>query len=135
MNIFVDTSALYALLDADDKNHERAKRAWLEWIYQPVRFISSNYILLESFALIQRRLGMEAVRGFQEGIVPILQVYWVTPELHTAALSTFLSADRRRLSMVDCTSFEIMRRLELTHAFAFDRHFSEQGFILQPQQP
>lgn len=70
MNVFVDTSALYALLDADDKNHERAKRAWLEWIYQPIRFISSNYILLESLALIQRRLGMEAVRGFQKGSSP-----------------------------------------------------------------
>lgn len=29
-------------------------------------------------------------------------------------------------------SFEIMRRLRLRRAFAFDRHFAEQGFELVP---
>ncbi len=132
MDIFVDTSAFYALMDADDLNHESAKAAWSEWLYQPARFVCSNYVLLESIALIQRRLGMEAVRRFQEDIVPICQVHWVTPGLHAAALSTLLAADRRRLSLVDCSSFEIMRRLGLHDVFAFDRHFAEQGFTRLP---
>jgi len=132
MDIFIDTSAFYALMDADDQNHEPAKAAWSEWLYQPIRFSCSNYVLLESIALIQRRLGMKAVRRFQEDIVPICQVHWVTPGLHAAALSALLAADRRRLSLVDCTSFEIMRRLDLRDAFAFDRHFAEQGFTRLP---
>ena len=28
MRIFVDTSAIYALLDRDDQNHLKAKKAW-----------------------------------------------------------------------------------------------------------
>jgi predicted nucleic acid-binding protein len=37
-------------------------------------------------------------------------------------------AHRRGLSLVDCTSFAIMRRQAITRAFHFDRHFQEQGF-------
>jgi predicted nucleic acid-binding protein len=41
-----------------------------------------------------------------------------------------LAAGRRRLSLTDCVSFEVMRRSESATAFAFDTHFTEQGFSL-----
>ena len=44
MIVFVDTSALYALMDADDRNHERARDAWAQWLDQPVQFLTSNYV-------------------------------------------------------------------------------------------
>jgi len=71
MVIFVDTSAIYALLDANDRYHLLARSAWIEWIEQPVSFICSNYVLLESLALIQRRLGMEAAQRFVAEMVPV----------------------------------------------------------------
>jgi len=49
-------------------------------------------------------------------------------ELHRVAIDAWLEASRRRLSLVDCTSFEVMRRLDLRQVFAFDGHFDEQGF-------
>jgi predicted nucleic acid-binding protein len=87
-------------------------------------------VLVEAFALIQHRLGMEAVRTFQDDIVPVLDVRWVTEEEHQAGLAAFLTAASRRLSLVDCVSFETMRSLGIQAAFAFDRHFSQQGFVL-----
>ncbi len=48
MDIFVDTSVFSALMDADDLNHESTKAAWSEWLYQPARFVCSDYVLLES---------------------------------------------------------------------------------------
>jgi len=48
------------------------------------------------------------------------------------AVSGVLAADGRRLSLVDCTSLETMRHLELHKVFSFDRHFSEQGFTTVP---
>jgi predicted nucleic acid-binding protein len=123
MNIFVDTSAFYALLDADDQNCERAKGSWAEWLYQPTHFFCSNYILIESMALIQRRLGMLAVRRFQEDILPLCQVHWISSELHAAAMSALLTADRRHLSLVDCASFEVMRHLGLRVVVCFLQHF------------
>ncbi len=132
MDIFIDTSAFYALLDADDQNHKRARAAWSEWLDQPTRFFCSNYVLLECVALIQRRLGMLAVRRFEQDVVPLCQVHWVSPDLHAAALDALLVAGQRNLSLVDCTSFGIMRHLGLRIVFAFDRHFIEQGFVCRP---
>jgi len=94
--------------------------------------ITSNYVLVESFALLQASLGMEAVRAFHDAVLPVLHVHWTTPEDHEVAMQALLVADRRRLSLVDCTSFQLMRRLGVPRAFAFDRHFAEQGFELLP---
>jgi len=104
MVIFVDTSALYALMDADDQNHERAREAWAEWLHGPVQFATSNYVLLESIALIQHRLGMQATRQFQEELVPVLQVHWIPAELHAIAIKMVLAVGQRDFSLVDCTN-------------------------------
>ncbi len=36
------------------------------------------------------------------------------------------------LSLVDCCSFESMRRRGIRTAFAYDAHFAQQGFELLP---
>ena len=71
MSVFLETSALYAVMDADDGNHR-------------------------------------------------------------AGVASVLAANQRRLSLVDCVSFEVMRRLGIREAFAFDAHFADQGFRCLP---
>jgi len=44
-------------------------------------------------------------------------------------MELLISANLRKLSLVDCTSFVLMRRLGVETAFAFDQHFVEQGFV------
>jgi predicted nucleic acid-binding protein len=132
MRVFIDTSAFYALLDRDDENHRRAKDAWTILLKNGNTLITSNYVLVETFALIQHRMGIEAVRGFQNDILPLVNVEFVDAGLHRSGVSALLSASRRNLSLVDCISFEMMRTLEVSTAFAFDPHFKEQGFHLLP---
>ncbi|MBL7202546.1 MAG: PIN domain-containing protein [Anaerolineae bacterium] len=132
MSVFVDTSALFAVLDVDDQNHRSAERAWAELVNQRASLVSTNYVLLETFALVQQRLGTVAVRAFQEDVVPVLRVEWVTETQHTTGVTALLTASSRRLSLVDCVSFATMRRLGIKTAFVFDRHFSEQGFVCVP---
>jgi uncharacterized protein len=132
MTIFIDTSAFYALLDLDDDNHPEAKRAWREILAGAYPLVTSNYVLVESFALLQHRLGIDAVRGFHEDIVPLVHIEFVAPDVHQAGMSGLLSAARRNLSLVDCVSFEVMRSLGIKTVFAFDPHFKEQGFTVIP---
>ena len=133
MRIFIDTSAFYALLDRDDESHRKAQRAWAGMLQSENAFITNNYVLIETFALLQHRLGIEAVRGFQDDIVPLINVEFVTSEIHRSSIHALLSASRRNLSLVDCISFEVMRTLEIKTAFTFDPHFDEQGFMMIPQ--
>ncbi len=134
MNVFVDTSALYATLDADDDMHHAAKTAWLELLAERAALHTTNYVLIEATALIQARLGMEAVRAFSADVLPVLKTFWVTEALHSSALQALLISDRRRLSLCDCVSFESMRVLGLQTAFCFDRHFADQGFAVVPSR-
>lgn len=132
MRVFVDTSAFYALLDRDDDNHEKARTAWAEIVDAGDLTVTDSYVLVETVALLQSRLGLEAVRGFEEAIVPVLHVEFVTADLHRLGMAALLIASRRRLSLVDCVSFEIMRRNGISTSFTFDGHFKEQGFRVIP---
>ncbi|MGD0884779.1 MAG: PIN domain-containing protein [Thermodesulfovibrionales bacterium] len=128
MKVFLDTSASFALLDRDDANHQKAKELWAGMVNsQDCTLITTNYVVIENFALLQNRLGLEAVRGFHDEMLPLINVEWIDTDTHRAGVSAFLAASRRRLSLVDCVSFEIMRTLGIKTAFAFDPHFKEQG--------
>jgi predicted nucleic acid-binding protein len=133
MNVFVDTSAFLAVLDESDKNHSRAATYWEKIIKSSDVLLCHNYILVETSALILRRFGMEAVRVFEQDIYPILHILWITESVHSAAVSAHLMADKRALSLVDCVSFEIMRRTGIRKVFAFDHHFKDYGYELNPR--
>ncbi len=128
MTTFVDTSALLAVLDADDQNHLPARQAWENFVTGEEDLVCTNYVLVETFALVQNRLGLDAVRALQEDIVPVLRIEWMDAQSHASSVGALLTAARRQLSLVDCASFDAMRRMGITGAFTFDRHFVEQGF-------
>jgi predicted nucleic acid-binding protein len=128
MKVLVDTSAFLAVIDVNEQNHAAARRIWEQLIRDEAILICTNYVLLESLALIQSRFGIALVKAFEDNLVPYLNVEWVDETLHQAGVAALLIANRRHLSLVDCISFETARRLGLDTVFAFDQHFIEQGF-------
>ena len=132
MTVFVDTSALYALLSAPDAEHRAAVGEWAAIGERQDSLLTSNYVLVETVALIGRRLGLQAVRDFQTDFVPVLHIAWVDQTLHERAVAALLTAGTRDLSLVDCVSFEVMRERGIETAFAFDAHFVQQGFLCVP---
>ena len=133
MSVFVDTSAFYAVLDADDLLHPPGRSAWAGLLEEREALHTTSYVLVETMALLQRRIGLAGVRTFVADVLPVIQVTWVDEGIHRSAQHALLVASRRDLSLVDCVSFEAMRRLGLVAAFSFDNHFSEQGFKLLPK--
>lgn len=128
MNVYVDTSAFLAILNADDRFFAPAQRIWKQLIKADTPLICNSYVLVETIAVLQNRLGMESIVAFQNAIIPILSILWVDADLHQRSTSALLASQRRRLSLVDCSSFESMRQSGLRKAFTFDVHFEEQGF-------
>jgi predicted nucleic acid-binding protein len=132
LSIFVDTSALLALLNADENRHQDVAAVWRELIENERQLLVTSYVIVETIALLQSRVGMDAVRAFHEDLRPSLSVDWVDEALHERAAAALVVANRRRLSLVDCVSFECMRRRAIEEALTLDAHFIEQGFRCRP---
>jgi len=129
---FLDTSALYAVLDRSQTRGADAVAAWDRLVRSDATLLTSSYVALELVTLVQRRLGFDAVVALQDFVFPWVEVKWVDAERHGGALAVVLGARRRDVSLVDAVSFGLMRAQRVRHAFTLDKHFAEQGFICIP---
>jgi predicted nucleic acid-binding protein len=127
--IFVDTSALLVFLDRDAARHEEVV-ASIAGVFRDRDGITHNYVLVETEALAHRRLGAGVARRLLEDVVPALEVAWIDAELHASAVTVHLRALRRRSSLGDQVTFELMRRRGIRAALALDRDFAREGFDL-----
>jgi uncharacterized protein len=131
MNVFVDTSAFYAVISSTDDNHKRALTDWDKLInHSSVTFYTSNYVVVESCALIRNRMGDGALRDYLENLLPLAIILWVDQKSHSAATESMIAYGKNGPSLVDCTSFFIMRENGITNALAYDKHFNSQGFSI-----
>lgn len=133
--ILIDTSAIYANLSSSEKNHEIASQTWKDHIKNDTRIFTPNYVIVETISLVQNRLGMRSIFEFQMKMVPFINIEWITASQHQEIMNNFQTANRRKLSLVDCASFVTMRRLGIQKVFTFDRHFADQGFQVLPTLP
>lgn len=129
MIVFVDTSALYALLDRTDPMHDRANAGLSKLREANAQLVAHRYVEVESIALVQRRLGARALLSLLDDVLGIVEMRQVGPDLHSEAIAA-LRAAPSTASLVDQVSFALMRREHIAVAFAFDRDFANQGFAL-----
>lgn len=127
--IFLDTSAIYALADKADPNHGDAYKKFNHALKAGEIFLVHNYVLVESAALLQARLGVQPALAFLND-AKAFDVEWVDGALHQEALKELESTAKRGISLVDCTSFVVMRRRGVKKILAFDTDFQDQGFTI-----
>ncbi len=127
MTVFVDTSALIALLDEDDQHHLEASSTFRSLLGQGAELITHNYVHVESIAVVDRRLGPEAMRRLVDSLLPVLDTIWVDEAHHRAALVAHRFTGVK-VSLVDQVSFAVMRGHGIDNALAFDADFQAQGF-------
>jgi predicted nucleic acid-binding protein len=127
----LDTSAIYALVSQSDNFHERASRTYRRLIDSSAELYATSYTLVESFALIHRRLGFEFLKAFVESSEDILKVFWVDQATHEAAWQEMVGNNGQGLSFVDWNAV-IAARVLNARVFAFDSDFSSQGVTVIP---
>ena len=127
----MDTSALYALVDADDEAHDRAK-ATFRRIGESEDLVTHAYVAVEALTLAQRRLGAAAVRRIAGELLPYLTTLPVDEGTHDSAIAALLAALPTRVSLVDFVSFQLMRERSIARAFTFDADFGTAGFRTLP---
>jgi predicted nucleic acid-binding protein len=134
MRVFVDTSALYALIDESDAHHDDAASQYRRLLGE-AQLVTTNYVLVEADQLIRRRLGNEAGDRLRDALLPPVSIVWVDEATHQSALEAQRSGGAE-VSLVDHVSFVVMQRMAIAQALAFDADFEARGFGLpQPETP
>jgi predicted nucleic acid-binding protein len=123
MSMLVDTGAWYAIADTSDRHHDEASRYYIDQA-GALRFLTSDLIVAETWALLYSHLGRRAALTFwqtlRETRTPIMTIE--PPDLE-AAWGIVNAFHDQAFSFVDCTTFALMERLGISEAFAFDSHF------------
>ena len=101
MKLFIDTSAFLAILNRNDQFHPSAIKVWEEILSSKMLLFCSNYVLVETIAILQNRFGIESVLLFEHNIQPIFEVIWIDAGIHRQGMGILFSAGRRKLSLVD----------------------------------
>ena len=127
-SVFIDTSAFYALMDKSDQYHDEAQALWSSLVLEEISLKTTNYIVVETFALLQNRLGIEAAELWYQDILGLAEILWLESAQHQEAYEQWSNIRKRRLSLVDCVSFVMMYIHRIETVFGFDGHFNEQGF-------
>ena len=125
--VFVDTSGFYAHLDPGDPFHATATELFVRAGDDAWNLVTTNYVLLETVALIQNRLGWVATDQWRNHVLRHCRVAWVDESLHRLGEARWVQARERRLSLTDCVSLEFMRNEGITEAIAQDDHFTRAG--------
>ena len=120
-----DSSAILALLDADDADHERAVGAAQRIASEQRPSFITNYIEAEAHALLLHKLGRAlALEWLLRGGLPVLRVLPREEERAREILSRHADKD---WSLCDAISFAVIELREVRTAFSFDRHFRQYG--------
>ena len=131
-DVFVDTSAWYALADAGDTYHAEASRRVRRLIDAGRTLVVSNHVVAETYTLLRVRLGSTAAIEFLHRIrVSAYTRRIFVPEAWEPEVEALLAGHADQdLSYVDGTSVVVMRHARIREALAFDQHFAVLGFVL-----
>ena len=120
--VLVDTSAFFAALNADDPQHGDALARFHLAETESWALLTHSYVVQETWALVQSRLGWDALDQWDRILLPRCDVVWVDEGLHALGAARCRQARECRLSLTDCVSLELMHRENIREAFAYDGH-------------
>ena len=127
----IDTGALLAVANPRDQYHEEAVAVGRQFLEAGGRWVGTPLVLAEFHGHLLQRRGHEAAHAHLDRLLADPAHEWVevSGELAREASERWLARFRdQAFSLTDAVSFEVMRRENLTHAFAFDHHFEVAGY-------
>ena len=129
--VVIDTSAFYALAADNDLFTRSAVETYGRMIDRNSELWTTSYALLETIALIHRRMGFATLSRFLETIEPNVRIHWIDSEIHSSAMREFTSSMGGGMSLVDWTVV-LTAQLKSAQVFTFDSGIANSGVALVP---
>lgn len=129
--IFLDSSAIYALTDKDDEAGPSVESFLKERRTPPVM---TNLIFAESMSLITKRLGKRAGERTGEILLSsqFVRLVYLDEKIHRDAWTFYKKYRDKDFDFIDATSFVFCQKRGIKEALTLDRHFSQMGFKIYP---
>jgi predicted nucleic acid-binding protein len=122
-----DSSAVLALLDANDADHKSAVGVVRQIASERRPSFITNYIEVEAHALLLRKLGrMLAREWLLTGGLPVIRAL---PAEENLAKEIIARHSDKNWSLCDAISFAVMEARGVKRAFTFDHHFLQYSRI------
>jgi uncharacterized protein len=128
--VFLDTSGLIAVVNADDSLRAEALAVWQDLVATRVPLMTTSLVLVElgdGLSRVQlRHLAIKTRNRLLES--PTCDVIQVTPELEAQGWDLFVNRADKSRGVTDCISMVIAKERAVSGVFTFDRHFEQAGF-------
>jgi predicted nucleic acid-binding protein len=120
--VFIDSSAIVALVDRDDASHEAAVAAYHQLLESECRLFTTNYVIAETYDLLCTGVGHVVARLWLRDCS--IAVYHADEQDERRARRVVLRGKGATgLTLTDAISLVVMERLNVTDAFAVDPNF------------
>lgn len=133
LEIFVDTSGWGNLVDKNQPYHQLMVQLYREAKQQKRRLITSNYVITEVVALLTSplRIPRPKIISFVNSLKqsPYIDIIHIDKEKDDESWILLASREDKQWSLVDCSSFIIMKERGILEALTNDIHFEQAGFI------
>jgi hypothetical protein len=132
--VFVDTGAWFAGLVSNDQHHALAMSHRATLLKRGSLLVTSNLVVHETTMLLERKASRRAAIRFLREIYSdsMVEIIHADRTVESEGLEIYQKYQDQDYSITDSISFAIMRRLGISHCFAFDRHFQTMGFHVDP---
>jgi uncharacterized protein len=129
--VFLDTAFAIALISPKDAFHEKAKALSSQIRQGGIHMLTTRAILIEIGNSLAKANTRQAAIEMLESIEADdgITIVPMTEELYKESFKFFGSRMDKEWGLIDCISFVVMQKFELTEALTSDRHFEQAGFI------
>ena len=132
-HIFVDTSGWGNLVDTLQVFHQETRTIYEAAKQEGSRFVTTNYVIAELVALLSSPLRVPRSKsiGYIESIKSssLVEIIHIDEYLDTKAWELLTNRTDKNWSLVDCSSFVVMREHKIVESLTTDHHFEQAGFV------
>lgn len=134
--IFVNTSGWLALYNANDANHDAACVLWDDLRNQPVRFVTTDYVLDQVFTALKFFGSLEAAQALHTVTTTtnLLRLFMADSVIFDRAWKIFQDDEHPQFTFTDCINYAVIQYMGADEVFTFDPNFTAPGLIIIPSR-
>ena len=131
--LFVDTSGWIEVFGVKRDLHKQARDLLAHATDKDRPIITTNYVIVEFIGTAQKKCGFyyreDLFRAYKEiRNLHGIEIVHIDEKIHAEELTRLRNWPDKYWSLVDATSFNVMRARKMTDALATDSHYNEAGF-------